>query len=119
MFCRLLFLLCTEMVRTLHQHLHAVDRHDAHAQQADGSELREGFVLAKLCAMTPALPERKRSSLTTRPAFLTAKGKLSSPVPMFPLRMWMRVWKTLRVTHTHTPVKDKRCHASALFPVRA
>lgn len=38
------FLLCTEMVRTPDQHLHAVDRDDAHAEQADGSELqrREG-----------------------------------------------------------------------------
>lgn len=33
-------LLFTEMVRTLHQHLHAVDRDDAHAEQADGSQLQ-------------------------------------------------------------------------------
>lgn len=34
-------LLFTQMVRTLHQHLHAVDRDDAHAQQADGSQLQQ------------------------------------------------------------------------------
>lgn len=49
-----LSLLCTEMVGTLDQHLHAVDRDDAHPQQADGSELqRNNFTLTKL------QPERK------------------------------------------------------------
>lgn len=45
-----LFLLCTEMVGTLNQHLHAVDRDDAHPEQADGSELqrRHNFMLTKL-----------------------------------------------------------------------
>lgn len=38
------------MVRALHQHLHAVDRDDAHAEQADGSQLQrwESFMLIKL-----------------------------------------------------------------------
>lgn len=45
-----LFLLCTEMVGTLNQHLHAVDRDDAHPEQADGSELqrRHNFMLTQL-----------------------------------------------------------------------
>lgn len=31
--------LCTEVVGTFHQELHAVDRDDAHEQKADGSDL--------------------------------------------------------------------------------
>lgn len=33
--------------------------------------------------------------LTTRPAFLTARGRPSSPVPMFPFNKWIRVWQKL------------------------
>lgn len=33
--------------------------------------------------------------LTTRPAFFTASGSPSSPVPMFPFSRWMRVWQKL------------------------
>lgn len=105
------FLLCTEMVRTPHQHLHAVDGDDAHAQQADWSQLqqreRERLTLAQWCRPTSQSCWRSRwretppHAHTTRPAFFTANGKLSSPVPMFPFRMWIRVWKTLKLRHRH------------------
>lgn len=50
-------------------------------------------------------------ALTTSPAFFTANGRLSSPVPMFPFRMWIRVWKALKLRHKH---KSKSCHSSSL-----
>lgn len=58
-----LFLLCTEMVGTLDQHLHAVDRDDAHPEQADGSQLqRDNFMLAEL--QTDARSEEDDSATT-------------------------------------------------------
>ncbi len=33
---------------------------------------------------------------TRSPAFLTARGKPRSPVPMFPLSKWIRVWENLK-----------------------
>jgi len=39
--------------------------------------------------------QRAVRALTTRPAFLTASGSPSSPVPMFPFNRWMSVWQKL------------------------
>lgn len=37
-----------------------------------------------------------QSCLTRMPAFFTAKGRPSSPVPTFPFNRWIRVWYHLR-----------------------
>lgn len=67
------------------------------------------------------LSEGKSASreLTTRPAFLIANGKLSSPVPMLPFRMWIRVWKTLKVRQKHQQSPRAAADPLHLSSVRA
>lgn len=85
------------MVRTPHQHLHAVDRDDAHAEQADGSELQRGdsFTLIKPCTMMQSytsgllakLLERKTSSSCTyyKTSILNSQGQTEQPCSDVPL----------------------------------
>lgn len=55
------------MVGTLDQHLHAVERDDAHAQQADGAQLQRGgerVTLGSPCTAAPSTEKGKTPSGT-------------------------------------------------------
>ena len=90
-----------EVASYIQQQYHAMGGYDPHHKQTKRSQLR--VKRKETCSQAIF------TKLTINPALLTASGRASRPVPIFPFITCMKVWKLLYVSRNSKQKGVKKC----------